>query len=184
MENIRDIVFDDGEIMDFVSRPKSATFLSINRYERKKNVKLAIESLHCLLNLNYNAETDIVPQLIVAGGCDARLTENVAYFKELEDTVLKLDISKNVKFLKSCTDTQKCYLLKHCCAGIYTPENEHFGIVPLEFMSYGKSVIACDSGGPCETITKETGYLCRPQKEHFAEAMSNILINIKVKLTC
>ena len=46
---------------------------------------------------------------------------------------------------------------------IYTPENEHFGIVPIEAMAAGKPVIACRSGGPKESVLHgETGYLCEP----------------------
>lgn len=43
---------------------------------------------------------------------------------------------------------------------VYTPSNEHFGIVPLEAMLAGTPVLAADSGGPLETvIEEETGWL-------------------------
>jgi len=42
--------------------------------------------------------------------------------------------------------------MKNMIALIYTPTNEHFGIVPLEAMYMEKPVIACNSGGPTETI--------------------------------
>ncbi len=39
-------------------------------------------------------------------------------------------------------------------------ENEPFGLVPVESMSYGTPVIAHNSGGPTETIThKKNGFL-------------------------
>lgn len=45
---------------------------------------------------------------------------------------------------------------------LYTPDREHFGIVPLESMQMGLPVIAVNSGGPTETIAhKETGFLCK-----------------------
>ena len=41
--------------------------------------------------------------------------------------------------------------------------NEHFGIVPLEAMLAGRPVLACNSGGPVESIIHGvTGYLCAP----------------------
>jgi glycosyltransferase involved in cell wall biosynthesis len=44
---------------------------------------------------------------------------------------------------------------------VYTPEEEHFGIVPVEAMSQGIPVIALDSGGPRETVIDGvTGWLC------------------------
>jgi alpha-1,3/alpha-1,6-mannosyltransferase len=43
---------------------------------------------------------------------------------------------------------------------LYTPANEHFGIVPIEAMHLGCVVIACNSGGPLESIEDgETGFL-------------------------
>jgi alpha-1,3/alpha-1,6-mannosyltransferase len=43
---------------------------------------------------------------------------------------------------------------------LYTPENEHFGIVPVEAMYCGCIPLACNSGGPTESIKDGvTGYL-------------------------
>mmetsp|Transcript_23380 Transcript_23380/g.20778 ORF Transcript_23380/g.20778 Transcript_23380/m.20778 type:complete len:100 (+) Transcript_23380:958-1257(+) len=43
---------------------------------------------------------------------------------------------------------------------MYTPENEHFGIVPVEAMYMGCIVLACNSGGPTESIVHgRTGFL-------------------------
>ena len=51
---------------------------------------------------------------------------------------------------------------------LYTPMEEHFGIVPLEAMSVGTPVIAVDSGGPKETVeNKETGFLCSSSSKVF-----------------
>lgn len=43
---------------------------------------------------------------------------------------------------------------------LYTPANEHFGIVPIESMYLECPVIAISSGGPKETVSDGiTGYL-------------------------
>jgi alpha-1,3/alpha-1,6-mannosyltransferase len=43
---------------------------------------------------------------------------------------------------------------------LYTPTNEHFGIVPVEAMQYGVPVLAANTGGPLETIVEgKTGWL-------------------------
>ncbi len=42
---------------------------------------------------------------------------------------------------------------------LYTPKNEHFGIVPVESMYCGAFVVAHDSGGPMESIANgKTGF--------------------------
>lgn len=57
-------------------------------------------------------------------------------------------------------------------------QDEHFGIVPLEAMAAQKPVIACNSGGPIETIKHDiTGFLCHPSPKEFALAMSKLINN-------
>ncbi|TXH61693.1 MAG: glycosyltransferase, partial [Thiothrix sp.] len=41
---------------------------------------------------------------------------------------------------------------------LYTPEKEHFGIVPIEAMFNNAPVIACNSGGP--KVIYEEVYFC------------------------
>uniref|UniRef100_M1CZS4 Alpha-1,3/1,6-mannosyltransferase ALG2 n=1 Tax=Solanum tuberosum TaxID=4113 RepID=M1CZS4_SOLTU len=108
-------------------------FLSINRFERKKNIELAISAfamvhaheVHDHQGVNMN---DV--SLTVAG-----------------------------KFLQ-----------------FFNFNDEHFGIVPLEAMAAYKPVIACNSGGPVETVKHGvTGFLCDPSPREFASAMSNFI---------
>jgi len=43
-------------------------------------------------------------------------------------------------------------------------------------MDYGKPVVACNSGGPCETILDgKTGFLCLPLPQIFSEAMFKLI---------
>lgn len=55
-------------------------------------------------------------------------------------------------FLKSIPTDLRWGLLFHSQAVLYTPANEHFGIVPVEAMAIGTPVIARRSGGPMESI--------------------------------
>ncbi|XP_054273328.1 alpha-1,3/1,6-mannosyltransferase ALG2 [Macrosteles quadrilineatus] len=153
----------------------SFIFLSINRYERKKNVSLAIKALTYLKkNLNESEWNRV--RLILAGGYDNRVLENIEYHSELKDMSSELDVLDKIFFLKSPSDVEKLFLLQQCHCLLYTPSNEHFGIVPLEAMYSEKPVIAVNSGGPRETVVdNETGYLCEPNEEEFAAAMSKCL---------
>ncbi|OWR52503.1 putative AHPC/TSA protein [Danaus plexippus plexippus] len=95
---------------------------------------------------------------------------------ELTDLTAELDLEEKVTLMKSPRDLEKVSLLYNCKALIYTPSNEHFGIVPLEAMYYSKPVIAVNSGGPTETIVNEvTGFLCEPTSESFAKAMCTLM---------
>lgn len=150
-------------------------FLSINRYERKKNLQLALKALDHLKHVLSDSDWHRV-HLIMAGGFDPINLENMEHYIELTDLVAELDIEDKVTFMKSPSDAEKVSLLYHCRALIYTPPNEHFGIVPLEAMYYKKPVIAVNSGGPTETIVNDvTGYLCEPTSESFGRAMCRLI---------
>jgi len=74
-----------------------------------------------------------------------------------------LGIQAEVSFLPCVSAEQKTKLLAECLCVLYTPENEHFGIVPLEAMAAGRPVLACKSGGPVESIIDRiTGFTCDP----------------------
>jgi alpha-1,3/alpha-1,6-mannosyltransferase len=163
------------------------TFLSINRYERKKNISLAIQALAKLQKSrgspsgvvgstttpsNYKAAV----RLVVAGGYDGRVKENVEHAAELEQLAEKLGVRDSILFVKSFTDNQRSSMLAASVAVLYTPENEHFGIVPLEAGAAGKAVVACDSGGPLESVVdKKTGYLVQSKAEKWCGVMKELL---------
>ncbi|KAI7752005.1 hypothetical protein M8C21_029937, partial [Ambrosia artemisiifolia] len=132
-------------------------FLSINRFEKKKNIDLAISAFAML-------------------GSPERLRENVDYLEQLKVLAEIKGVSKQVKFITSCPTAERNALLSECLCVIYTPKDEHFGIVPLEAMAAHKPVIACNSGGPVESVKDgETGFLCDPSPQSFSLAMAKFL---------
>lgn len=85
-------------------------------------------------------------------------------------------------FLLNFTTAQRSYLLTspNTLALLYTPSNEHFGIVPLESMACGLPVLAVNSGGPTETIIDlskpdGTGLLCSSDEILWSEAMRQLI---------
>ncbi|XP_065657525.1 alpha-1,3/1,6-mannosyltransferase ALG2 isoform X2 [Hydra vulgaris] len=162
---------------------KEFIFLSINRYERKKNLALCINALKelkklCLLKIWKKVH------LIIAGGYDERVTENKEHYLELRELAVSSGVSENITFVCSITDEQKVALLQTATCLIYTPSNEHFGIVPIEAMYMKCPVIACNSGGPKETVLhKVTGYLCEPKPEHFANSLMTFINGDKITTT-
>ncbi len=67
-------------------------------------------------------------------------------------------------------------LLENTKILLYTPENEHFGIVPVEAMYMGCIAFACNSGGPLESVEDAvTGYLMPPTTEIWGKKIASIL---------
>ena len=131
--------------------------------------------LHLGKLMEQKPETDTC--LIIAGGYDSRVIENVEHHKELVSLCEKLKLAEKVTFLQSFSDAQKRTLLKYSTCLIYTPDREHFGIVPIEAMYMKCPVIAIRSGGPLETIDDAvTGFLCSPDnEEEMASAMLKLV---------
>lgn len=148
--------------------------LSINRFERKKDIALAIKAF---AGLNKQQRAGV--RLAVAGGYDPRVAENVGYHNELIKLAESLGLKNmtvrtpqtaqavpqdvEVLFLQNVTNMLKEMLLSSARLLVYTPANEHFGIVPLEAMLSGVPVLAADTGGPVETVVEgKTGWLRSP----------------------
>ncbi|XP_068092588.1 alpha-1,3/1,6-mannosyltransferase ALG2 [Hyperolius riggenbachi] len=174
-------VLDDlGEL---VPKGREIIFLSINRYERKKNLNLALESLCVLRDKLSTVDWENI-HLILAGGYDERVKENVEHYEELKNLAANYKIGSHITFLRSFSDKEKLDLLHNCTCILYTPSNEHFGIVPVEAMYMKCPVIAVNSGGPLESIVDNvTGFLCPPIAEAFSEAMEKFVKDHTLKTT-
>ncbi|KAJ0932400.1 putative hexosyltransferase [Helianthus annuus] len=169
-QGIKPAVLYPAVNVDQFSQPNGyrLNFLSINRFEKKKNIDLAISAFAML------GSPDVT--LTIAGGFDQRLRENVDYLEQLKVLAEIKGVSKQVKFITSCPTAERNALLSECLCVIYTPKDEHFGIVPLEAMAAHKPVIACNSGGPVESVKDgETGFLCDPSPQSFSLAMAKFL---------
>jgi alpha-1,3/alpha-1,6-mannosyltransferase len=155
-------------------------FLSINRFERKKNIGLAIRAL-AVLRRDSTRRSGAALQLVVAGGYDERVAENVEHYRELKEVAAQSGLSTSdfpdrrgeVVFLRSFSEEQRTALLHECSCVVYTPANEHFGIVPVEAMYAKRPVLAVNSGGPLESVVDGvTGFLRPGEPEPFAQAMA------------
>ena len=113
---------------------------------------------------------------MIAGGYDPRLEENVSVHEELRARAEELGILDKVVFLRSISNDQRILLLENTKILLYTPENEHFGIVPVEAMYMKCIALACNSGGPLESVEDGvTGYLMPPNSEEWGKQITKIL---------
>lgn len=171
--------------------PDKKVLLSINRFEGKKDLSLAVEA-YAGLSVQERSQA----KLVIAGGYDSAIHENVRTHKSLQELADSLQLSHatfkpqdtsltdlstedvDVLFLLSVPQELKARLLQSASTLIYTPTNEHFGIVPLEAMLAGVPVLATNTGGPLETIYDgRTGWLRSPSKvEQWTDVMRKPLI--------
>ncbi|WVQ84160.1 hypothetical protein IAT38_006307 [Cryptococcus sp. DSM 104549] len=189
---------DPGVALISSDRP---TIISFNRFEEKKDVALAIKAFAMLRSkgLVSRGEFDEL-RLVVGGGYDDAQLDNIQTLSSLQTLCDALHLSYHtlsssssppppastqVLFILNFSNAQRSHLLTspntRCL--LYTPQNEHFGIVPIEAMACGVPVLACNSGGPVETVRdirdhpdgSGTGILCAPTPRAWAPALAILL---------
>jgi len=93
------------------------------------------------------------PLIKLAGSVMPHIPESRIYFDQLQSMAANANILGDIiEFVASPDDILKFRLFVECDTVIYTPPNEHFGIVPIEALEQRRPVIVCDSGGPAETV--------------------------------
>ncbi|KKS01629.1 MAG: Glycosyl transferase group 1 [Candidatus Yanofskybacteria bacterium GW2011_GWA2_41_22] len=102
-------------------------YLIVSRLYRHKNINVAIDAFN---KLGYN--------LVIVGTGPLK--------KELEKIA-----KKNIKFAGFKNDETLINYYKRCRAFIM-PQEEDFGLTPIEAMSFGKPVLALRRGGALETV--------------------------------
>lgn len=137
-----------------ITRAKDDYFLLVSRLEPYKRVDMVIEAFK---NLKENL-------VIVGSGTKAMQ--------------MKAQAPKNVKFLGRVQDEKLANIYAHAKALIF-PQEEDFGITPIEAMAAGTPVIAYKKGGALETVVAgKTGEYFYPQS---AKALEKIIKNFQVK---
>lgn len=120
---------------------------------------------------------------MIAGGWDPRVKENVEHEQELRRKAAQLNVQDNVIFLKSISNDDRLLLLDSTSILLYTPENEHFGIVPVEAMHLGTVVVACDNGGPLESIAHgKTGFNLKSDARIWGNQMHEIVYGDSIQI--
>ncbi|OGN06462.1 MAG: hypothetical protein A3B86_03370 [Candidatus Yanofskybacteria bacterium RIFCSPHIGHO2_02_FULL_38_22b] len=110
-------------------------YLIVSRLYPNKNIDIAVEAFN-KLNL---------PLLIIGAGPER---------KNLESRIQNLELIRMLGFLP---DEELPHYYQNCKAFIM-PQEEDFGITPIEAMSFGKPVLALRKGGATETILEgQTG---------------------------
>ena len=165
-----------------VRRPASRAdsniqLLSISRFDPRKNLTLAIESLAVLREIVPAGVFERV-RLVLAGHYDVRLAEQRRHVQALRALAQTLQVTEHVRLVFSPSEGDRDQLLANSRCVLYTPRAEHFGYVPLEAMAAGCPVVAVNHGGPTETVLDGvTGLLCPPTPEAFAAALMTVIMD-------
>ncbi len=156
--------------VDFVRFAPSGTaspyFLLPGRIMWQKQIELALDAWR--LFKPHPADSPF--ELVISGMVDEK---SRGYLESLRKSVAWRD---DVRFVTTPSDDELRALYQGCHAVLFTAPNEDFGLVPLEAMACGKTVIAPARGGPTETIVNHhTGFLVPSEARAFATTMHHIV---------
>ena len=102
----------------------------------------------------------------------------VEYTDFLKMEITKRNLNKNVLLLKQSVDVDKYFYISD--VGISSSLEEGFSNTILEYLSFGKPVIATNVGGNGDVISKKNGILIESNNHHqMFEAMKRMIINQK-----
>jgi glycosyltransferase involved in cell wall biosynthesis len=140
-------------------------FLLPGRIMWQKNIELALESWRFFKP----HPSDNQFRLVIAGMVDEK---SRPYLEALRRSVAwRCD----VEFVMSPTDDALCKLYQESHAVLFTAPSEDFGLVPLEAMACGKTVVAPGRDGPAETIVNgSTGLLVPNESRSYAAAIRTL----------
>jgi glycosyltransferase involved in cell wall biosynthesis len=144
---------------------KKSYFLTVSRLEPLKHVDEIIRAVHVLEQQDPETDASLV---IVGCGSQEHL---------LRDLVEKLKLEARVVFAGRVTDLELARYYREALAVVYVPEDEAFGLVPLEAMRHETAVIVTKEGGMAETVVGDvTGLLVEPRRvDQLAAAMGSLL---------
>ncbi|KAH9601758.1 ALG11 mannosyltransferase [Trypanosoma melophagium] len=167
------LVYPPCAVSQFMKLRKSPeerinTIVSVGQFRPEKN--------HLLQLVAFDKALPRLPadaRLIMVGG--ARSMEDQ---KRADDIVLeakKRGISNRVEIRVGAPFAEVCELLSTCCIGLHTMEDEHFGIVLVEYIASGCIPLGHNSGGVCLDIitSPNIGFLAKDESE-YADRMVDI----------
>lgn len=125
---------------------KRYIFLSMNRFWPEKRLDIILDAAVELKRLSLS------PLIQMAGSVMPHIPESRIYYELLMKQCKQLHLEDMIEFIRDPNDAEKFELYRKCDSVIYTPPNEHFGIVPIEALEQRRPVIVIDSGGPAETV--------------------------------
>ncbi|MCP4714425.1 MAG: glycosyltransferase family 4 protein [Deltaproteobacteria bacterium] len=136
------VVYPPVDVERFCSEPSQGYYLSTARLDPAKRVRTIVEAFISMPD----------KKLVVASsGSDEAELKHLAR------------AASNITFIGWVNDERLAELMSRCIATIYIPQDEDFGISPVESMAAGKPVIGVAEGGLRETILDgKSGMLMRP----------------------
>lgn len=151
-------------------------FLSIGKYRRSSNFKLALDAFEILLQLIDDLDTTKRFQLVIAGNCKT-LDEKVHY-NELVMSAKERICASQVSFLNQLPIIHEKTLIMESALVIFPSKSEMQADFILKAMSLGKPIVATTKGiAPKLLQNRVSGITTEPEPKLMAQVMKKLMMS-------
>lgn len=151
-------------------------FLTIGKYRRSSNFKLALDAFELLLELIDDKAVTKRFQLIIAGNC--KTLQEKFYYNELMAAAKEKMCANQVTFLKQLPIIHEKTLIMESAIMLHPAKNDVQSDFLLKAMSVGKPIIATNKGIASKLLVHRlSGVIIEPEARMFAVAMKKLMMS-------
>ncbi|KAH1003578.1 alpha-1,3/1,6-mannosyltransferase ALG2 isoform X1 [Dendroctonus ponderosae] len=154
----------------------TVVFLSIGKYKRSTNFKLALNAFEILLQLIADIETTKCFQLVIAGNC--KTLEEKLYYQEMVSTTKERKCASQVSFLNKLPIIHEKTLIMGAAVAIHPSKSDLQADFILKAMSLGKPIVATTKGiAPQLLQNKVSGITTEPDPNAMAQVLRKLMMS-------
>lgn len=151
-------------------------FLSIGKYRRSSNFRLALDAFEILLQLIADIETTKRFQLVIAGNC--KTLEEKLYYNELVSMAKERLCASQVSFLKQLPTIHEKTLIMESAIVICPSRSDVQTDFILKSMSLGKPIVATNKGiAPKLLQNRISGITIEPEANSMAQVLRKLMMS-------
>nr|CAH7753869.1 unnamed protein product [Callosobruchus chinensis] len=151
-------------------------FLTIGKFRRSSNFKLALEAFEMLLEMIDDKPVTKMFQLVIAGNC--KTLEEKFYYNELMALAKEKLCGSQVTFLSQLPIIHEKTLIMESAIIVHPAKNDVSSDFLLKAMSLGKPIVATNKGIASRMLTHRiSGVITEPDARQFALALKKLMMS-------
>ncbi|XP_072389761.1 alpha-1,3/1,6-mannosyltransferase ALG2-like [Diabrotica undecimpunctata] len=151
-------------------------FLSVGKFKRASNFKLALDAFEFLLELIDDSAITKRFQLVVAGNC--KTLDERFHYSELMASAKQRVCAAQITFLRQLPIIHEKTLIMESAIMIHPAKNDVYSDFVLKAMSLGKPIVATNKGIASKLLVHRlSGVIVEPEPKVIALAMKKLMLN-------
>ncbi|XP_060519859.1 alpha-1,3/1,6-mannosyltransferase ALG2-like [Cylas formicarius] len=151
-------------------------FLSVGKYRRSSNFKLAMDAFEVLLELIHDKPVTQRFQLVIAGDCKS--AQENAWYRELRELAKEKICASQITLLKRLPTVHEKTLIAEAAIVIHPAKNDVQSDFVLKAMCLGKPIVATNKGIASKIlVNKISGVTTESEAYAVAEVLKKLMVS-------